>query len=624
MKYLPLFTMLLCNACAAVEYIPHDVLFGNPEKVSPALSSDGSKLAYLAPDEKNVLNVWVKDLGGSKEEKITSDEKRGIRWFAWQFDGTHVLYIQDKEGDENWHLYQTNLETKVTRCLTPFEGVQASIVAYMPEFPRRALIQMNKRNPALFDVYSVDLDTGDLTLIEENRDGTIQWLADWDLKVRASLVYGQKGDSIIRVKNGDAWQELIRVSSEIFGNLVGFSADGKALYVFSSADANTTRLLKVNIHDGSQEVIVEDPDFDVLGNYGFPEIMTHPITHKIEALAINRDKLEWIVLDPKVKADFAALRRESETFRVISRNLKDTHWVVQYSSDLHADKYFIYDRSTKKVAFLFSSRPQLENYSLCPMKPVQVQARDGMTLHGYLTLPLNAQPKNLPSILFVHGGPWIRDSWGYQPFVQWLANRGYAVLQVNFRGSAGYGKQYLNAGNREWAGKMHTDILDGKNWLIDQGIANANRVAIAGGSYGGYETLVALAFTPEEFCCGIDLVGPSNLVTLLETCPPYWEPFRVIWDVRVGNLQTERAFLESRSPLFKADQICRPLLVVQGANDPRVKQSESDQIVETMRKNGLEVEYLLISDEGHGFARPENMLEVVKASESFLNKHLNE
>ena len=614
-------TLLLCSACAFSQHIPNEVLFGNPEKLSPALSPDGSRLAYLAPDENNVMNVWVRDLASSKEEKITSDEKRGIRIFFWRFDGKSILYIQDKDGDENWHLYQTHLETKITRCLTPFEGVQASLLAHGPEFPNRILIQMNKENRGLFDVYSVDLETGDLNRVVENTTGTLQWVADRNLNVRASSAFGPEGETIVRAKVGEEWRELMRWSAEEFGVLFSFSPDGKFLYVVSNVDANVTRLLKVNIADGSKEVVVEDPDYDVLGDHGC-QVLFHPQTHALQAVTVNRNKHEWIILDPTIEADLALLKKENETFHIVSRNLKDTHWIIQHTSDLHAGKYFIYDRSLKKTTFLFSSKPQVEKYPLSSMKPVTFKARDGMTLHGYLTLPHGKEPKNLSSVLWVHGGPWARDIWGYNPIVQWFANRGYAVLQVNFRGSTGYGKEYLNAGNREWAGKMHCDIIDGKNWLIDQGIAKADRVAIAGGSYGGFETLVGLTFTPKEFCCGIDIVGPSNIATLIETAPPYWGPFMSIFNVRVGNLQTEREFLESRSPLFKADQICRPLLIIQGANDPRVKQSESDQIVDAIRKNGKEVEYVVIADEGHGFARPENMILFANEVENFLNKHM--
>jgi dipeptidyl aminopeptidase/acylaminoacyl peptidase len=328
-------------------------------------------------------------------------------------------------------------------------------------------------------------------------------------------------------------------------------------------------------------------------------------------------------MDSTLNPDFQRLSQLSEkgTFKIIDRDLKDQYWIIASLSDQRPAHFYLYDRSNKKTDFLFSTQPELEQYDLSPMQPISFKARDGMKLFGYLTLPIDQEVHHLPTVLLVHGGPWVQDTWGLQPAVQWLANRGYAVLQINYRGSTGYGKEYLNAGNREWAGKMHTDLLDGKQWMIDQGYADPNRIAIYGGSYGGYATLVGLAFTPDEFCCGIDIVGPSNLVTLMETIPPYWAPLKTQMDRMVGSLN-DLEFLKERSPLYRASQITKPLLIAQGAHDPRVKQSESDQIVAEMRKNQLPVEYLLFSDEGHGFARPQNRLKFFSAAEEFLAKYL--
>jgi dipeptidyl aminopeptidase/acylaminoacyl peptidase len=329
------------------------------------------------------------------------------------------------------------------------------------------------------------------------------------------------------------------------------------------------------------------------------------------------------VIDPSVKADFDALRRVRDgDFSVVSRDLADKTWLVVYDLDDAPVTYYTYDRATKQAAKLFTNRPALEKYKLAKMKPISFKARDGMTIYGYLTLPVDKEPRNLPMVLNVHGGPWGRDTWGLDNEAQWLANRGYAALQINFRGSTGYGKAYLNAGDREWAGKMHDDLIDGKNWAVQQGYADPKKVCIYGGSYGGYATLVGVTFTPDEFTCGVDIVGPSNLVTLLKSIPPYWAPIRSLFHKRLGNEETEAGFLNSRSPLFKADQIKAPLLIAQGANDPRVKQAESDQIVAAMRKNNKPVEYIVFPDEGHGFARPENRLKFYAAAEQFLAKYL--
>jgi dipeptidyl aminopeptidase/acylaminoacyl peptidase len=329
------------------------------------------------------------------------------------------------------------------------------------------------------------------------------------------------------------------------------------------------------------------------------------------------------VLDRSIAEDFAAIAKVRRgEFSVVDRDLADRSWLVEYNTDDGPIYYYTYDRASKKSQLLFSSRPQLENLSLAQMQPISYQSRDRLTIHGYLTTPVGIPAKNLPTVLLVHGGPWARDTWGYDSMVQWLANRGYAVLQVNFRGSSGYGKKFLNAGNREWAGKMHDDLIDGVNWIVKQGIADPKKVAIVGGSYGGYATLVGLTFTPNVFAAGVDIVGPSNLITLIESIPPYWTPMMAMFRYRVGDPEKDAEFLKSRSPLFFADRIKAPLLIGQGANDPRVKQAESEQIVAAMRKANKPVEYILYTDEGHSFARPENRLHFFAKTEEFLGKYL--
>lgn len=601
--------------------IPRQLLFGNPEKTSAKLSCDGTKLAYLAPDANNVLNVWVRDLqqGGGQDRQITTDHKRGIRQFFWQLSNDSILYIQDKDGDENWHLYQTQLHSQETKDLTPFEGVKVELVAADPRFPNEMLIQMNRRDPTLFDVYRLNLLTGQLQLDTENPGGVIHWIADHNLQVRASQSLTEDGSTLIRVRNKvtDPWRDWLTIAPTEIGEIKDFSADNQSLYLMTSLDANTSRLLKVNVETGERTLIAEDPLYDL------SDLILHPTTHALEAVGLERERYDWMVLDSQLTNDFNYLsQRFKGPFILVSRDLANQNWVVISQSDQRPSHFYLYRRSSKSLEFLFSTQPKLERYQLSAMQPIRFQARDGLTLHGYLTLPYGVEPRNLPTVLLVHGGPWSRDSWGLQPMVQWLANRGYAVLQVNFRGSTGYGKSYLNAGNREWASKMHNDLLDGKEWLIHQGYADPTKVAIVGGSYGGYATLVGLTFTPDAFCCGVDIVGPSNLITLMQTLPPYWKPIKVVMDIRVGKLETEEEFLKSRSPLFKVDQIKKPLLIAQGANDPRVKQSESDQIVAAMRQKQLPVEYLLFADEGHGFVRPENRLKFYAAVEAFLAKYL--
>jgi len=599
--------------------IPRETLFGNPEKAQARLSPDGKLLAYLAPD-KGVLNVWVRTLGQNDDQVVTADKKRGIRYYEWQQDSEHILYIQDFDGDENWHVYQTNLKTKNTRDLTPFQGVQAQIVAIDPNFPDQILVGLNLRDRRLHDVYRINLNNGAVEMDTENPGDVAGWQQDNQFVVRAAQVALPDGGTEIRVRD-DAkapWRTFQKWGpDEAFGGVVGFTPDNKSLYLISSVGANAARLVEVEVANGKSKVVAEDKQYDV----GWT--LTHPKTHKLEAVAFIRQRTEWTVIDKSLQADFDAFRKVHDgDFYIDSRDLQDRAWIVSYVVDDGPVAFYAYDRATRKATLLFSSRPALEKYRLAKMQPISFPARDGMTIYGYLTLPVGLAPKNLPTVLNVHGGPWGRDTWGLDNEVQWLANRGYAVLQINFRGSTGYGKVFVNAGDREWAGKMHADLIDGKNWAVKQAYTDPKKVCIMGGSYGGYATLVGLTFTPDEFTCGVDIVGPSNLVTLLSTIPPYWTPIKSVFKKRVGDLETEQEFLKSRSPLFKADQIKAPLLIGQGANDPRVKQAESDQIVAAMRKNGKPVEYIVFPDEGHGFARPENRLKFYAAAEPFLAKYL--
>jgi dipeptidyl aminopeptidase/acylaminoacyl peptidase len=599
--------------------IPRQVLFGNEERISARISPDGTMLAYLAPDQ-GVMNVWVRTMGKNDDRVITADRKRGIRSLVWQWDSRHLLYGQDVDGDENWHFYQTNLETKTTRDLTPFKGIQTRLVAFDPKFPDQMLVALNIRDPQLHDVYRLNLKTGAVELDTQNPGDVGGWTADNNHQVRVAAVTTPDGGTELRIRDDakSPWRTFQKWSAnETFGEIAAFGPDNQHCWVITSVGVNAARLLEVDLKSGTSKVIAEDPQYDV------EDILLHPTRHELEAVAFVRSRTEWKVIDPAVQADFDLIAKAQRgDFWVVSRDLADKNWIVGYWMDDGPLYYYHYDRAAKKATKIFSDRPALETYKLSRTEPISFKARDGMTIHGYLTLPVGVEPRNLPMVLNVHGGPWWRDTWGYNNEVQWLANRGYAVLQINFRGSNGYGKQYLNAGDREWAGKMHTDLIDGKNFVAKQGIADPQRVCIMGASYGGYATLVGLAFTPDEFACGIDLVGPSNLVTFIKTIPPYWAPsLKRIFEKRMGK-ETEEEFLKSRSPLFKVDQIKAPLLIAHGANDPRIKQAESDQMVQAIRNNGKIVEYLVFPDEGHGFARPENNLIYYAAVEQFLAKYL--
>ncbi|MEP0752323.1 S9 family peptidase [Trichocoleus sp. Lan] len=599
--------------------IPREILFGNPERTSPRLSPDGKYLAYIAPDEKNVLQVWLRTVGQEDDRQLTADKKRGIRIFFWTYNADQLMYMQDSDGDENFHLYAVNIHSNIVRDLTPFQGVKAQPVDLDPKFPDQVLVGMNLKDLQKFDVYRINLANGAVDLYAENPGNVVSWTVDAQFQVRAATAATPDGgsDLLFRETSQGDWETLRHWGPDDEGGAVSFSEDGKTLYISGSHDANASRLIALDVASREETVIAEDPQYDLGG------IVIHPITRVIQAVSFYKEKQEWQVLDQSIAADFEAIAQiRPGEFGISSRDLADKNWLVAFLTDDGPVYYYAYNRDSKTSTLLFSNKPTLEGLSLASMQPISYQAQDGLTIHGYLTTPVGITAQNLPTVLLVHGGPWARDTWGYDPQAQWLANRGYAVLQVNFRGSTGYGKAFVNAGNREWAAKMHDDLIDAVNWLVQQGISDPQKIAIMGGSYGGYATLVGLTFTPDVFACGVDIVGPSNLITLMQSIPPYWEPLKANFYYRVGNLETEEEFLKSRSPLFFVDRITKPLLIAQGANDPRVKQAESEQIVEAMQKANKPVEYALYTDEGHGFARPENRLHFYAIAEEFLSKYL--
>jgi dipeptidyl aminopeptidase/acylaminoacyl peptidase/lysophospholipase L1-like esterase len=608
------------QAAKDVPLIPRKVLFGNPVKTSPQISPDGKRLSYLAPDNKNVLQVWVQTVGKDDAKVVTADKKRGIRIHMWAFAPDTILYAQDNDGDENWHVYSVNLQTNVIRDLTPFQGVRAEIVALDRNFPNEMLVGLNLTDRRTHDVYRIDLTTGGVTLDTKNPGDVVGWDVDPKFKVRAAQAATPDGGAEVRWRADEKspWKKVVKWGpDDADGRVIGFNADGTALWMLSSEGRDTLSLVKRDLESGKEELLASNPNADASG------IIFNPVKHTVEAVSFNRERVQWKAIDPAIEADLQALKKGATGEpSVISRDRDLQTWVVAYTADLQPTEYYLYDRQAKRLTHLFAAQPELQKYTLAPMKPVAIKSRDGLELISYLTLPPDGAAKNLPLVLVVHGGPWARDSWGFNATAQWLANRGYAVLSVNYRGSTGFGKKFLHAGDREWAGKMHDDLIDAVQWTVKEGIADAKRVAIFGGSYGGYAALVGATFTPDVFACAVDIVGPSNLVTLLKSIPPYWEPMKKLFAVRVGDVEKEEEFLKSKSPLFKADKIKIPLLIAQGANDPRVKQAESEQIVEAVRKAGKPVEYMLFPDEGHGFARPENRLKFYAAAEAFLAKHL--
>jgi dipeptidyl aminopeptidase/acylaminoacyl peptidase len=594
--------------------ISRDLLFGNPENVGPQLSPDATMLGYLAPKD-GLLAVWVRAVGAQDARLVAQDPARPIHRIFWQGDSRHVLYLQDRAGDENYHLFQVDCSGGTPRELTPGDRVKVEILDIDPRFPNDVLITSNQRDERLFDVYRLDLERGTAARDTENPGDVSGWLGDNDFNVRAALVQNADGSSLIRVRDdaGSPWRTLDEFAfEEGFSSPVAFSADNRLLYVITSKGANAAGLLAYDLATGAGSTVVADPTYDIASVY------VDPATRRLVAAAVARDRVAWTILDAAYQDDFDALAAlHAGELAIDGASADGTSLVVHYSNDTGPTPYYVYERARKNATLLFYSRPALLDYALAPMQPIVVQARDGLELHGYLTLPVGLEPHRLPTALLVHGGPWHRDRFGYDPIVQWLANRGYAVVQMNFRGSTGYGKAFLNAGNREWAGAMRTDLLDARDWAVARGYADQERFAIIGGSYGGYAVLAALTYTPHAFACGIDIVGPSNLATLLGSIPPYWEPLRATFTQRMGE---DAAFLEAQSPLFRAADIRVPLLIAQGANDPRVKQQESEQIVAAMRANKVPVTYVLFEDEGHGFVNPANNKCFFAAAEAFLGR----
>jgi len=600
--------------------IPRDVLFGNPERAGTQISPDGKYLSYLAADDKGVLQVWVRSRDKDDARKITNDPKRGIRQYYWAYDNKHVLYLQDTGGDENFHLYAVEVATGNTRELTPHKGVRVQGVNLEDKYPNIVAFQMNQRNKQVFDLYKLDLSTGKEELVETNPGNYLGYILDNDMQPRAAVAMNPMDGSqtlMVRDKAGAEWRKFRTWPSEEQGSAVGFTADNQGIWMIGNHNANAMRLLKVDIASGKEEVIAEDSEYDLSGAF---------IDNKRKlplAVSFEKARSEWKVLDNSIADDFKVLGEVRRgDFEITSKTQDEQTWIVVYDADDGPATAYLYDRASKNATYLYSNNSKLEKVKLARMEPIEYKAQDGLLIRGYLTLPVGLEPKNLPTVLLVHGGPWARDGWGYNGLVQFLANRGYAVLQVNFRGSTGYGKQFLNAGNREWAAKMHQDLLDGVDYVVGKGYSNPKKVAIMGGSYGGYATLVGLTFTPDKFACGVDIVGPSNIVTLLKSIPPYWAPMKVMFTKRVGDLEKEESFLKERSPLFKVDKIKSPLLIGQGKNDPRVKQAESDQIYDAMKKASLPVQYVCYEDEGHGFQRPENRLHFFAITEKFLYEHL--
>jgi len=600
--------------------IEREVLFGGATRFSPRLSPDGKSVGYLGVHE-GLMSVWVRSAGGEGADRVVlQDPKMPILDFMWQADGEHMLYLKDSDGHQNWHIYQTHLPSKNIRDLTAFVGVKAKFVAVDPRIPDQILVGMNLRDRGVFDVYRINLRHGGVLLDTENVGDVTTWAVDGAMQVRGALAVLEDGATEIRARDDtrSVWRRVLRWGvGEGFGALHGFSEGGGSLYVSSGLEANSARLLEVEIGSGKRKVLAEDPVFDVTG------LMTGVTNRQLQAVQYARAREHWEPLDGSVAADYETLRAGIKVdFSVISRDAQDRRWLVASQGGNMPLTYQLYDRSTKTLGALFSSRPGLLESQLAEVRVISFAARDGLVLHGYLTVPRGVEARGLPMVILVHPGPWARDSWVFHNEAQWLANRGYAVLQINYRGSTGFGKSHMQAGEREWGGKMLEDLVDGKNWAVGQGVADGKRVGIYGASYGGYAVLAALAFTPFEFACGVDLFGPSNLGSLVASVPSQFKLTRGLFEKRVGSPEADAEALKNRSPLFSAGRIVRPLLVVQGGMDQQAGREETERLVAQVRAGGNPAEYLIFPDEASGFSKLPNAMKFYATAEQFLAKHL--
>ncbi|MCB0662130.1 MAG: S9 family peptidase [Saprospiraceae bacterium] len=610
--------------------LDRELFFGDPEISGGQISPDGQFISFIKPFE-GTRNIWVKKAGDSFENAwpVTADKERPIRGYFWSRDSKNILYVQDKGGNENFHVYAVSpMKPKSgvpeSRALTSGENVRAMIYAVPKSQPDIMYVGLNERDAAWHDLYKVSISTGKKELVIENTERITSWTFDLEDNLRLASRSTTGGlTEILKIVDGQ-FEKIYSCGVTETCYPVYFNKDGKHFYMVTNKTdkVDLSMLVSFNLNTNALEVVEQDPK----GKVDFGGAIFSDVTHELLGTTYTAAKTEFYWKNPDYKKAFAALKKEfpGKEIRISSQSADEKQWLINVFSDTDPGSTYWYDMNTGKTTFQYRPRPELPVEYMAEMKPITFTSSDGMEIPAYLTLPKGVVPKNLPLVVNPHGGPWARDYWGFNPYAQFLANRGYAVLQINFRGSTGYGKKFLNAGNLEWGQKMQDDLTWGVNALVLEGTVDPKRVAIFGGSYGGYATLAGLTFTPEVYACGVSVVGPSNLLTLLNSIPPYWESIKQMFYTRMGdpNTMEGKARLQNQSPLFSANKITKPLMVVQGANDPRVKKAESDQIVVACRELGLPVEYIVAPDEGHGFARPINQKAFIAAMEQFLSKHI--
>jgi dipeptidyl aminopeptidase/acylaminoacyl peptidase len=602
-----------------VSLIPRTHLFGNPARMAVRISADGQFLSWLAP-LKGVLNVWTASLDDPASARaVTSDTGHGIRNYGWTYDGK-IVYLQDINGNEEFHIYAVDPRTQTSRDLTPFDGLTARLEGISRIVRDRILVGLNRRDPKYFDLYTLDISTGALDLVEQNTDFA-GFIVDDHYRPHFAVRFPNDGTRQIfeRDHNG-GWTEWMKFSAEDArtSGPTHLNHEGNVLFMLDSRGRDTAALVQLKLTTGESRVIATDPRVDIT------DTIVDLYTGEPVAYSINVERRAYFALKSHVQLDIDFLNgRGLDEWSLVSRSEDDTLWIVIGISDVRSATAYLYDRPHRSLRLLFEFRPELAGSPLVKMQPLIIPSRDGFDLVSYLSRPAGETGTG-PLVLLIHGGPWMRDTFGFQPYHQWLTNRGYSVLSVNFRGSAGFGKAFLNAGDKEWGRRMDDDLLDAVKWAVGCGVADPARIAVMGTSYGGYAVLASMTRNPDTYACGIDIVGPANLETLVLNTPPYWAAAYNQLIRAVGDPATEegRILLKERSPVHRANRICKPLLIGQGANDPRVKRSESDQMVEAMKANGIPVTYVLFPDEGHGFARPENSMAFNAIVEAFLELHL--
>jgi dipeptidyl aminopeptidase/acylaminoacyl peptidase len=600
--------------------IPLEDFFRNPDKAAFQISPDGNYFSFKAP-YKDRMNLFIQIAGSDNAKQITFETDRDISGYFWA-NNNRILYLKDDGGDENFKLYGVNIDGSNSKCLTGFEGVRTQIIDDLEDIDDEVIIGLNNRNREVFDPYRLNIVTGEMIMLAENPGNVHDWMTDHEGKLRIAVTVDGTDTSILYRKTEDEpFHSIITTNYKESIDPLFFTFDNKNLYASSNLGRDKKAIVVFDVEKAQEiEVLYTDPDYDVHGLYYSRKYK------KLTTIAYTTWKRKLVFLDEEVKGIYTKLEKHFGNNVEISlsdSNKAEDKFIIRTHSDRTLGSYYFYDSSTNAVEKITDLSPWLNEEHLAEMKPIQYKSRDGLTIHGYLTLPKNITPKNIPVVINPHGGPWSRDSWGYDSEVQFLANRGYAVLQMNFRGSTGFGRKFWEASFKQWGKTMQDDITDGVNWLIQQGIADINKIAIYGGSYGGYAVLAGLCFTPDIYCCGIDYVGVSNLFTLLKTIPPYWKPLMEMMHEEVGHPIKDEALYRAVSPVFHADKIKAPLFIAQGANDPRVNKNESDQMVDAMRKRGIEVEYMVKDNEGHGFHNEENRFDFYRAMEKFLQKHLN-